>query len=292
MLLAVFFPGPGIWLKNHHAIWLFILTIFFINGYNLRLKRSVFSKHLLTSIFTGALSTLVLFPLLLLNAVELFTELTVFSLGLLLMLAMPPTLTSGIVISENSGGDKLWALVLTITLNSLAVLTLPWVLAQIFSSQSGFTFPYFSFIIKMLLLVLLPLALGYFLRSVLGKSPAKFIAYVPSLCVQLSVYLVLSESSNLLFEMSAVDYLLLVSMVVVAKLLLSAWTLLSAYFLRLKHQQFLAYYFVVGQKTLPLALSALLFIVEDAGMLVLALIFFHFFQLITDSATAIIIKGK
>ena len=49
-------------------------------------------------------------------------------MGLVVIASMPPTLSSGVILTENAGGHTVWAMLLTILLNLAGIFTVPFVL--------------------------------------------------------------------------------------------------------------------------------------------------------------------
>lgn len=171
--------SAGLWLKSHHGPDIVIIVIFFLSGLALdtRQIRSGISDYsgtllALLLIFVSAPLVAMLFSYL-----PLSSELLI---GLLLVAAMPTTLSSGVVMTGSSGGNMAHALLITIIANSLAVLTIPLTLAFLLSFTGDsriIEIDQLPIMIKIATRVLLPLIIGIILRNKAGSLVSPILPY-------------------------------------------------------------------------------------------------------------------
>jgi sodium/bile acid cotransporter 7 len=180
--------AAGLWLKAHHGPDLVIVLIFFLSGLalNTRQIRAGFADY------HGTLLSLAIIFLIAPLVALLFTFLhlqTGIILGLLLVAAMPSTLSSGVVMTGSAGGNMAHALLITIIANSLAVLTIPFTLGLLLSFTGDtriIEIDQLPIMIKIAKLVLLPLILGILTRNLAGSRVHPFLPYT-SLCNQIGI---------------------------------------------------------------------------------------------------------
>ena len=116
---------------------LLVVVIFLINGYQTRLRDAPRSGRFAGAFLFAAVVTLIAAPWLGRGMAGLLRMSTTMTLGLIVMSAVPSTLSSGIVLTEVAGGNSLWALILTIGLNLLGVFTVPFMLAWCYQAEGN-----------------------------------------------------------------------------------------------------------------------------------------------------------
>ncbi|NVK40925.1 MAG: bile acid:sodium symporter [Oceanospirillaceae bacterium] len=283
--VALLWPGPGLWLNELDLLPALVALIFLINGLQTRTASLRVEPRFGRTFAVAFLINLLLSPLLgwlIVRHAGLDDSL---GLGLLVMALVPPTLSSCIVLTGVAGGKTLWALLLTLGLNFLGILTVPLLLGALVGSSIELS-PW-PLLFKLLQIVLLPFVLGLLLRPLCGAlAAARWLGLVPTLCVIASVWVTLSASQQSLLQLSlpALVYLgLLVLLLHVALLALSA---LSAPLLKLDPAERSALLLTASQKTLPVAVSVLVGLGSSTGVAVISCILFHFLQLLLDSFLA------
>ncbi|CAK8716644.1 Bile acid:sodium symporter [Candidatus Electrothrix laxa] len=296
LLLAAFFaltlPQAGVVFADHSGIKLTIIIIFMVSGYQTGTAGTPLDKGLLHIFLTAAAVSLLMAPLLGLAVGRLLALPPFLVIGLLIICAVPPTLSSGIVITGISRGNTVLALMLTISLNLIGTLTLPTILHLCLNKASGpVIIDQCALFTKMLLLVLLPFIIGKTLRVILNKllnkqriSPNW--SYVNSSCVILAVYISLAISRQEFFRTDAGQYLAVLFSVSLVHFLLLGVNTQAAKLLKLNAEDSKALLFVASQKTLPGSLAVLAGLRQDTGNAVIVCLLFHFVQLLIDSALA------
>ena len=290
---AVILPRAGIVLADYSGITLTIIIIFLVSGYQTGTAGIPLNRGLLHIFLTAALVSLLVAPLLGLAIGSLLDLPLSLIIGLLIICAVPPTLSSGIVITGISHGNTVLALMLTISLNLLGILTLPPILHFCLKASGSVAIDQWGMLSKMLLLVLLPFVIGKTLRTALNKQKvSSHWSYVNSGCVILAVYISLAVSRQEFFHTSAGQYLAVFLSVSLIHILLLGMNHQAAKWLRLSLEDSKALFFVASQKTLPVSLAVLAGLHQDTGNAVIVCLLFHFTQLIIDSVLASWLREK
>ncbi|XCN71986.1 MAG: bile acid:sodium symporter [Candidatus Electrothrix aestuarii] len=286
-IFALMFPQAGVYLTGRGGIKLTILIIFLVSGYQTVTAGIPLNRGLLKIFLSAAIISLIVTPLLGLAISTLLALPSFLVIGLLIICAVPPTLSSGIVITGVSGGNAVLALLLTVSLNLTGILTLPPMLHLCLKAGGPVTINQWDLFIKMLLLVLLPFIIGKLLRTVLNKQKVSANwSYVNSSCVILAVYISLSVSRQEFFRTGLGEYLAVLSSVSIIHFLLLGLNILAAKILQLNSEDAKALLFVASQKTLPVSLAVLAGLHQDTGNAVIVCLLFHFVQLFVDSILA------
>lgn len=283
--VAWWLPAPGIWLKGHQAVPLLVVVIFLINGWSVRLAGSRLDRSFFLALFCASLLSLGIGPVVGTLLTRLLGLEGAVAAGLIVMASVPVTLSSATVVTEVSGGNRAWSLLMTIGMSLLGILTIP-VMVQLCLGGGEVAVDAWGLLRKLALLVLLPFAAGHGGRRLVSwKTPAA-VRQVPSACVILTVYAAFAASRS---ELSRIDALLLPRVLAGAlgtHLILLALAVGGAVVQRLGVSECKAFCFVSSQKTLPVAISVLAALSCDSALALLPCLVFHFAQLIFDSALA------
>jgi sodium/bile acid cotransporter 7 len=293
ILFALFLPSAGILISDNHGLKALVFIIFIVSGYQTGTKGLVFNKKLLFIFLAAALISLVLSPLLGLCIVKLIDLAPFPAMGLIIISAVPPTLSSGIVITEVSRGNTVLALFLTVSLNLLGIFTLPFILDLCLKATGPVDIDQNRLLVKMLLFVLLPFVLGKLTRILLKKEKiSAHWSYVNSSCVILVVYASLTVSRNAFSGLTSSEYVFILAAVSLLHLLLLILNAGAGKLLHLKPADRKALLFVASQKTLPISIAVLTNIKFDTGSAIIVCLMFHFFQLFADSFLAAYLQHK
>lgn len=291
LLLAFLFawlaPGPGAWLQQQGLIPWMVVTIFLVNGFQTVLGELPRGRRILVASLVAVVISLLLSPLIGLALVAALAPPAAVAVGWVVMAAVPPTLSSGIVMTRIAGGNVAKALYLTILLNLLGVFTIPFMLQMTLGGVGILSVSPWPLLQQLVLVVLLPFLLGMLLkRSGRIGPPGWLLKYLPSSCVIATVWMSASTSSDTLKGLEPGLLLLMVigALGVHGLLLLLCW--LARFVYRPSRDEWLALLFPVAQKTLPVALGVLAAMGELAGLAMVACIVFHFLQLFIDSMIA------
>lgn len=286
-LVAWLEPGPGAQLQQMGLIPWMVVTIFLINGYQTDLRQLPSGRHILTATVVAVSISLLISPFIGLAVVSALAPSAAVAIGLVVMAAVPPTLSSGIVMTRIAGGNVAKALFLTILLNLLGVFTIPFMLQLTLGSVGIVSISPWPLLQQLILVVLIPFFVGMLLRSVVQMPAGHWLLkYLPSTCVIATVWLSASASSETLkgLELGLLLMMVVGALAVHGALLLFCW--LARYVYRPARSEWIALLFTASQKTLPVALGVLAVMEELVGVAMVACIVFHFLQLFIDSAIA------
>ena len=154
------FPQLGIRLESICGTAVFIVAIFVICGWQTDFGECKFDRKLLNVFVFSGLFAMAAVPWcgIALSRIAGLDAMT--AAGLTVILAMPPTLSSGIVMATNAGGNGLAAMLFTVVYNLIGVFTLPWMLAWCLSGSGEIDTNPWKMFTKLMLLVILPFFTG------------------------------------------------------------------------------------------------------------------------------------
>jgi sodium/bile acid cotransporter 7 len=215
------------------------------------------------------------------------------AMGLIIISTVPPTISSGVVITEVSRGNSVLALFLTISLNLLGIFSMPFVLDMCLKAVGPVDIDQIALLEKMLFFVLLPFAIGKIIRNL--RSEERILplwSYVNSGCVIVIVYSSLATAKAAFSGVTTFDYLTILAGVASVHLLLLLMNTIAGKMLKLSTSDGKAMLFVTSQKTLAIALAVLANVKFDTGNAIIVCLMFHFFQLFVDSFLASVLQKR
>ena len=282
-IIAWAIPEAGSLLKEIGLIPWMIVTIFLVNGYQTNLSELPRDRSFVYTLTLAAIISLLISPLIGLGVSELLILPTGIALGIIVTATVPPTLSTCIVMTQLTNGRATWALVMTVILNIAGVFTIPFMLGLTVQGDQLSIDPW-PLLQKLMLLVLLPFILGSLAKQVATIDPKHvFLQYLPSSCVILTVWMALSDSSEVFQQLTVA----VLSKIAIATLLLHfglmLLALLASKLINLPAEERLAMLFTTSQKTLPVAVSVLAALNMPIGEAVLTCVLFHFLMLFIDS---------
>ena len=293
IIFALFLPVGGVLISDNHGLKILVFIIFIVSGYQTGTQGLLLNRALLFIFLAAALISLILAPLLGLCIVKLINLTPFLAMGLIIISAVPPTLSSGIVITEVSGGNTILALFLTVSLNLLGIFTLPFMLDFCLKAVGPVDVDQNALLIKMLFFVLLPFVMGKLIRTLLkARKVSPNWSYVNSSCVILVVYASLSISKNVFSDLDATEYGIIFSAVTLLHILLLLVNTEAGKLLHLPRADQKALLFVASQKTLPISIAVLTNIKFNTGSAIIVCLMFHFVQLFLDSFLATFLQKK
>ncbi len=291
VLFSLTLPSAGLFLADNNGLKILVFIIFLVSGHQTGRNALALDRRLGTIFFAAILISLVLGPLLGLFAGRILNYPFYLAMGLIITGTVPPTLSSGVVITEVSGGNTSLALFLTISLNLLGIISIPFILDLFLKAAGPVDIDQFSLFIKMFFLVLLPFGTGKMLQMLPGpRKNFPFLSYINSSCVILIVYSSLATSRQAFSGLLFADYMLIVTGVAMVHLPLLLAGFAAGKTLQLKTADTKALVFVSSQKTLPIAIAILASIAIDTGDAIIVCLIFHFFQLFIDSLLAMAVQ--
>lgn len=289
-------PTPGRWLSHASFVGLspkivIILMIFVITGYKICDNGITLQRRFIYVVLASVAISLIGGPLVAMLVGRILGISGGFYMGLIVMGAMPTTLSSAVVITRSAGGNVLWAVMLTILLNVIGVFLFPFTIAFCINASSEIHIAIWPIFQKILFYVIVPLFAGGITHKLLGRKMHTLFDYLPSLGVILFVWMAISvQAQNL--QSTSWSFIAVAgtgSLLVHLALILAAT--LAQLPLRLNRQDTKALIFTTSQKTLPIAMAVLMLIQGQAGKdmigsATIICVLFHFIQVILDSFIA------
>ena len=196
--------GMGNWLGSRHIPEVCVAAMFLLSG--LALDARIARKGITDlPTFGGALAVIfIAAPLLAAAHVAALPLPGGLAVGLVLVGAMPTTLSSGVIMAQRAGGNPATALMITLSASGLAILTIPPVLELLLGTTAAATTAVIdkpALALRLATLVLAPLAIGLVARTALGRIgvavPAG-INHCNLALVLVVVWIALSRSHNTL----------------------------------------------------------------------------------------------
>lgn len=278
---------PGLWLKLHNGPDAVIVLIFFLSGLALDTRQV---KQGLADVRGTALALLLIF-IVAPGVAFLFSLLPLEAgiiVGLLLISAMPTTLSSGVVMTGSSGGNMAHALLITILANALAVITIPLTLSLLLGLSGDSRevhIDHLPIMIKIATLVLLPLLLGIGLRRFFGSRLKPILPYTSTccqICILTMVWMALCGSREAIVSQLNSIFVVLIS-VFFFHLLLLLLALIFTWLAKIPKKRRESVIFMGGQKTLPLSVIIQVSVFPDYGIALVVCVLHHIVHLVTDA---------
>ncbi len=293
VIAALLLPTGGLFISDHSGPKIIVFIIFLVSGYQTYSNGLTLNKRLFVLLVTCSCISLLLGPFLGVLVSKALNLSLPLAIGLIIISAAPPTISSGVVITEVSKGNTVLALFLTIAINLIGTVTVPFVLAISLQAAGSVDIDQTALLLKMLYLVLLPFVIGKTIRNVSAtKKVSPLWSYINSSCVILIVYSSVSSSHDTLLRLTVTDYSLIFIAVTLVHILLLTINFLTGKRLKPNVADNKAMLFVTSQKTLAVALAVLANINFETGSAIIVCLAFHFFQLFVDSALASFLQEK
>jgi sodium/bile acid cotransporter 7 len=188
--------------------------------------------------------------------------------------------------TETAEGNIMLGVMMTVFYNLLGVLTMPLVVTWTLASKTDIDTNPLKMFLQLLLLVVLPFAVGFGMKKLLKRKLPSFCGYIPSACV---ILLILSffSSASAQFKAYPVKFLLLIA---AAGLLMRVGLMFMLWFggvlTGMNTADRKAAVFTAGSKTLTIALAILAILEVGNGPAVIPCMVFYFLQSMIDSALA------
>jgi sodium/bile acid cotransporter 7 len=286
----------GIFLKNHNGSSFMIFAIFLLSGLIIEVEqiRDGIKDVKATAAAIGII--LIIAPLAAFSLSFIPME-TGVVLGLFLVAVMPTTLSSGVVMTGQAGGNMAHALFVTILSNCIAIISIPIILPGLLLSlqlETDLQIDQKAIFIKLLVLVLMPLLAGLVLKKVILRiRPAQKKRFsIINQCMIISiVYMSLSGARQVLLTQTTIFFWILPLVILFHLILLSA-SYGASRLLKIGKRRREAVIFMGSQKTLPLAVMLQITCFPEYGTTLLVCVVHHISHLMMDGFLAVKIKQK
>ena len=276
----------GIYLKNHKAPDVMIFIIFIISGLLIDGDQV---KAGLKDVKSTILALVVIFIIAPIAALGLsFIPLdTGILVGLFIVAVMPTTLSSGVVMTGTAGGNMAHALFVTIVSNLISIFSIPLILGLLLNflnQDKDLTIDKVSIIIKLMLLVLMPLALGMIIKSKFfnkGQLKKYKLGLINQWMIIGIVFISLGSAKQILMGKGIeLLYIFVLSFFFHLILLGVSFLLVSVFNVGKGRRESII--FMGSQKTLALALMLQVTYFPEFGMALLVCVIHHIVHLMMD----------
>ena len=213
-------------------------------------------------------------------------------IGFLAMSCVPTTLSSATVIVRNVGGNTSWSVLITLALTIAGTVLLPLTLSLVVGAGGGVELDLAALMLSLTALVAVPLAIGMTVRGHVPKTRPKWFNFAPSVCIILVVFLSVCRNVEALWGLRPLQVASYVGLGVVAHGILLLAAGFASRVLHADGPGRIALVLTASQKTLPLALTALVALKPslggdgEFGLAVVVCVLYHLQQILMDSAIA------
>lgn len=287
-VLAWMMPQLGIQLEKYCGTAVFIVAIFVICGWQTQFGECKFDRNLLKVFLFSGLFSMMAAPWCGIGLAKVTGLDAMTAAGLAVILAMPPTLSSGIVMAANAGGNALAAMLFTVVYNLIGVFTLPWMLAWCLSGAGDIDTDPWKMFVKLMLLVVLPFFAGYLGKHFSGKKLPGWSGYIPSVCVILLAISFFSLAHDQLQKFPLKMLLILAAISLVLRLGLLAGLWYGGKLLKADRGLRVSMIFTAGSKTLTISMATLAILGIGGGSAMISCVIFYFIQVFIDA----VLSGK
>lgn len=290
--ISFIWPEPGIAFKSLRygeyltANNLMIVITFLVCGWNLDVGKTRFDRKFILLFLGGAVMALFISPLLGVGVSRIFRLTALPATGLIVAAAMPPTLSSGIVLTETANGNSLLSILMTVGYNLMSVVTIPLMLALCISSDGNIDTNPVKMFVQLVMLVLLPSVIGFAAGKLAKRKLPPFFTYLSSTAVIMLVWGFFSASCEH-FKQHPVSALLQEgagALVLHLALLLIVWY--GSALLKIGKPERKALLFTGVSKTITITITILTIIGATTGAALVPALVYYFVQSIVDSALA------
>ncbi|BBO89634.1 bile acid:sodium symporter [Desulfosarcina ovata] len=277
----------GIMLKAHHGASVMIVVIFFFSGLIIEVEQISAGIRDVKATSAALVLIALLAPLVAIGLSRMPLE-TGVVLGLFLVAAMPTTLSSGVVMTGQAGGNIAHALFVTILSNCVAIVSIPLVLPLLLQPRhlaADLSIDQRAIFIKLLLLVLCPLLAGMGAKRfglTITIPLKKRLGMINQMMVLAIVFMSLSGARQVLMTRAGA-VLVIVPLVVVFHGILLILAATACRLLAIGPGRREAVIFMGSQKTLPLAVMLQITCFPTYGTALLVCVLHHIVHLMMDS---------
>jgi solute carrier family 10 (sodium/bile acid cotransporter), member 7 len=294
-LVGLVLPGPGLYMATLPTQYVAVSLIFLVSGLLLRTDEVKAALTAWTATLWGSFSILLLTPLIGATIAFMVPIDPSFQLGLALFCCMPTTLSSGVALTGQARGNVALALLLTLLTNTVGIVTVPFVMAQLLGALGQVELSGTDLLYKLCFSILVPLGAGKYLqRFCLSwvKENRVRLGLLNNAALIIIPWMKFSQSSQQLRQVALSNLALLVAAGVfihVVYLLLNDG---ACRLLRMDIAARKAVVLLASQKTLPVAMTVLAFLPETAvpaatkGLIAIPCITFHLSQIFLDAFIA------
>jgi len=295
-------PTPGAFLGGlKSGSWEIISTInisliFFLQGVSLKtdeMKAALKAVKALSYAVVAILGITACYGFILFNIPFRPDE---FRYGAALFCVVPTTLTSGVLLVTQAGGNSTLALMLTAGTNILGVVTSPFFLKAVISSRgvaANATLNPVNLLVKLLITVLAPCMAGKVLRELskavqeLVKKHKTAVSLTTNFLLIMIVWMQVSKAQPKFLSIPGAHIVEAIAAMVGLHLAYLTQNSICARLLKLPKEEYRCVVILTSQKTLPVSITIMSFLpasLGQKGLMTIPAIVGHLSQLLIDSA--------
>ena len=306
VFLGALYPPPGRWLSTFPTTTIAICFIFLIQGLRLDTEEAKDALRSYRATLFGLVMILFLSPFLSFPLQWMPLEPAELTYGLCLFLCMPTTISTGVIFTREAHGNSSLALLLCIATTLLSIPLMPFTIPFFaLRSVNDVSFDTAAFLLNLFLTIGLPLVIGKGVRQFVPRAASyvtrgeAVLKYVSSIALLVLPFMQVSNSAELITQMSLVTLLMTLEFSIVLHLVLLAGNWLVCHYgrslLLLDDGKVKAIVFCASEKTLAIAVAVLPLLPWDEqrkGAMAVAVIIVHLVQTTMDSTLASLWGGR
>lgn len=173
-------PAAGLFCKEYIGTPAMIIAIFLVSGMQVKFSELKFDRKFIFALILGSAFTLAGLSFCGWATLSWISWDKALLAGLLVMLAAPPTLSSGIVMTQQSNGNMMLSIAITVFYNLIAIFTLPLVLGFLLHAAKTGDVDSWKMFKQLVFTVMIPLFIGYGIKKYIFRGwYNKLIDYIP-----------------------------------------------------------------------------------------------------------------
>ncbi len=290
------FAFAGNYLKARHGSDIVIFSIFIMSGLIVEIEE-------IKSGVKDVSSTLItLFVIVIISPVVagllcLFPLQKGLIIGLFIVAVMPTTLSSGVVMTREAGGNMAHALFVTIFSNSISFISIPLVLSlllSLFFESQNVQIDQISIVIRLFSLVVVPLTIGLIAKSyfVTIKQETKKKMQVLNQIFVLGILFMAASGARDMFGSNFKQLFIIVLIVTIFHLILLLFSFYCTKLFKIGKGRYESVIFMGSQKTLPLSVIIQLTYFSEYSIALLVCVVHHFIHLMIDGYISVKMKNQ
>ena len=184
ILLAVIWsltaPAAGLFCKEYIGTPAMIIAIFLVSGMQVKFSELKIDRTFILALIFGSAFTLAGLSFCGWATLSWISWDKALLAGLLIMLAAPPTLSSGIVMTQQSNGNMMLSIAITVFYNLIGIFTLPLVLGFLLHAAKTGDVDSWKMFKQLVFTVMIPLFVGFGIKKYIFRGwYNKLIDYIP-----------------------------------------------------------------------------------------------------------------
>ena len=184
ILLAVIWsltaPAAGLFCKEYIGTPAMIIAIFLVSGMQVKFSELKIDRTFILALIFGSAFTLAGLSFCGWATLSWISWDKALLAGLLIMLAAPPTLSSGIVMTQQSNGNMMLSIAITVFYNLIGIFTLPLVLGFLLHAAKTGDVDSWKMFKQLVFTVMIPLFVGFGIKKYIFRGGYnKLIDYIP-----------------------------------------------------------------------------------------------------------------